>query len=254
MTTSLVVDRTSPLPLYHQLKTLLQAEINRKDLKPGDRLPSEHEIEVRFGVSRATIRQALNSLVQEGVVERIQGVGTFVAHPHIRHSSGLISFTEDMRGQGLTPSHEVLESLLKEAPDSIRERLDLGQNHSTWYLRRLHLADSVPVGIGETWIPLQHLGAVVDALAQGEVEIGSLYDFLESSQVGVKLDSGTETVTADLSDDALAELLRCESGSPLLRVERITYMADSRPIEVSRMAFVASRYEYRTEIFRKASS
>lgn len=252
--TTPVVDRTSPLPLYHQLKSLLEAEIASNDLKPGDRLPSEHEIETRFGVSRATIRQALNSLVQEGVIERVQGIGTFVANPHVRHSSGLISFTEDMRGQGLTPSHEVLESVLKEPPDSIGEKLDLKQNHSTWFLLRLHLADSVPVGIGETWIPLQHLGSVVDDLARGEIEIGSLYDFLESSQIGVKLDSGTETVTADLADESVAELLRCEAGSPLLRVERVTYMADQRPIELSRMAFVASRYEYRTEIFRKARS
>lgn len=246
--TSAAVSRTDPLPLYHQLKAALVSAIHDGGLQPGDRLPSESEMEQRYAVSRAVIRQALDQLVQEGVVERLQGKGTFVASPRIRHASRLISFTEDMRSQGLSPAHRVLVSEPVVAADDVAERLQLGEDRACWFLRRLHLADGRPVGTGASWLSLAHLGTSEVEMAEATMHLTSLYDLLQG-RLGVSLGRGVETVAADLVDAELAALLGRKVGSPLLRVERVTYASDSRPIELTRIAFLGDRYEYRTAIY-----
>lgn len=243
------IDRAYPVPLYHQLRSALISEIRDGGLQPGDRLPSESEIEQRYNVSRAVIRQALNGLVHDGVVERFRGKGTFVARPRIRHASRLISFSEDMRSQGLSPAHRVLVSAPVEPPDDVAERLQLGTDRACWFLRRLHLADGSPVGIGESWLSLTHLWISEAAMAEATQELTSLYDLLQGLRLGVRLGRGTETVVADLADVEEAELLERDVGAPLLRVERVAYATDGQPIELTRIAFLGDRYEYRTEIY-----
>lgn len=248
---SLAVDRDNPVPLYYQLKAALTAEMTHSGLQPGDRLPSESEIEQRFGVSRATVRQALNTLVAEGLIERQQGRGTFVARPKIHHASRLTSFTEDMRSLGLRASHKLLGSVVLEAPEDVADRLAMSSDQRTCqFLRRLFLADEEPVGVADTWLPLATLGDAGTLLEQADVESGSLYDLLQNPPLNLHLHRGIESVSPDTADPDLASQLNCERGTPLLRVERITFTVEDTPIELTRMLFVGSRYEYRAEVFR----
>lgn len=246
-----LVDRRAPLPLYHQLKQALVDDIERRGLTAGDRLPTEAEIERRYRVSRSTIRQALRDLVVEGVVERIQGKGTFVAGGHLTHVPLLTSFTENMRAQGHTPSRRVLESRVAVPPPGVATVLGLeADGQRCRFLRRLLSADGQPVGVAETWLPVAVLGAHDDLFDPARLESGSLYDLLQSPPIGLVLHRGVETVRSGLADADHARLLGCEPGAAVLVVDRLTHTPQDRPVEATRMVFAGGRYEYRVEMFR----
>lgn len=248
---NLGLDRDGPLPLYFQLKQAILREIRRNGLAPGDRLPTEAVIEATYGVSRSTIRQALNELVAEGVVERIQGKGTFVATPKITHVPLLTSFTENMRNQGFVPSRRVLISETREAPAEIAAKLRLHDGTKRCrFLRRQLLADDQFVGVADTWLPVAVLGAHDELFDPALLEQGSLYDLLQGPEIGLALHRGVETVTPLLADAELAALLACPEGSPVLVVDRLTYSPDERPVEATRMVFDGARYEYRVQMFK----
>jgi GntR family transcriptional regulator len=244
------LDRDAPLPLYFQLKQALLEDIRRRELRPGDRLPTETEIEGRYGVSRATIRQALAELSTEGVIRRIQGLGTFVATPKIQHAPSLLSFSELAAAQGFVPSHRVLSSTVVEAPAEVADQLDIDDGASCRHLRRLLLADGKVVGLAETWLPRQLLGPHDGLLEEERLGDGSLYRLLESPPVGIRPHHATETISASVATKGLAELLECEVGTPVLQLRRRSFTPEGRPMEFSRLRFVSERYEYRVEMQR----
>jgi GntR family transcriptional regulator len=249
--TSTAIDRAAPLPLYFQLKQQLVGEIRDHGLAPGDRLPSESAIERRYGVSRTTIRQALNELVIEGVVERVQGKGTFVAAPKITHVPLLTSFTENMRSQGYVPSRRVLVSVVAEAPPDVAAKLSLERSGERCrFLRRLLLADDEVVGVAETWLPVSVLGPHDEFFDPVQLEQGSLYDLLQGPDIGLVLHRGVETVKPRVADAQYASLLQCGEHASVLVVDRLTYTPEERPVEATRMVFAGSRYEYKAEMFR----
>ncbi len=247
------MDRASALPLYAQLKDALLDQMQRDGSKPGDRLPTEGEIETSFGVSRTTVRLALQALAQEGMVERIQGRGTFVAAPKISHQPMLTSFTENMRLQGLHPSRRALVSELREAPEHVAAPLELPQDARTCrFLRRLLLADDRPVGVAETWLPVEFVGLDDDVFNPRSLSENSLYELLRWPSVGLNLERGEETVRAALADADDAELLECAEGESVLIVDRTSFNTAGRPVELTRLTFDGARYQYRTEVRRPA--
>lgn len=249
------VDRASALPLYAQLKDALLDEMQRAGSKPGDRLPTEGEIETRFGVSRTTVRLALQALAHEGIVERIQGRGTFVAAPKISHQPMLTSFTENMRLQGLHPSRRALVSELREAPDRVGSRLELRADDRTCrFLRRLLLADERPVGVAETWLPVGFVGPGDEVFNHRLLNENSLYDLLRWPSVGLNLERGEETVRSALAEADDADLLECCEGDPVLIVDRTSFNTDGKPVELTRLTFDGARYQYRTEVRRPGDS
>src|SRR5512146_670616 len=149
MTASLppLLDREAALPLYAQLRDALLREVKDGGLQPGDRFPTEAAIRERYRVSRATIRQALADLEAGGVIRKVQGLGTFVAVPKIRHVPLLTSFTELASSQGFTPSHRVLSSSTEQAPAEVAAELGLADGAPCRFLRRLFLADGEAVGL-----------------------------------------------------------------------------------------------------------
>lgn len=238
------LDRNAPVPLYYQLRQALLNQIRKNGLKPGDQMPTELEIERRYQVSRSTIRQAINDLVADGVVERIQGKGTFVAAPKIRHIPRLTSFKENMLSQGYVPSHRTLASYEAQAPQDVAAKLGVDEATSCRFLRRLLLADGEVIGAAETWIPREMLGEHDRLLEQSVFDEGSLYDLLESPPINLTLEHGAERIGARVADERYAELLGCQPGDPLLSVDRVTYDASERAVEWTHMVFLGSRYEY----------
>lgn len=243
------LDREAPLPLYFQLREALLREIHDRGLRPGDRLPTETELERRYRVSRSTIRQALNDLAAEGVVKRIQGKGTFVGTPRIQHVPVLTSFTELLRSQGYAPSHRLLASSTVGAPEEVASDLGLEEGAPCRFLRRLFLADGNPVGLAETWLPREVLGPGDELFEHGALEDGSLYELLEG-EVGLALHRAIETVNPSVADARDGGLLRCPPGSPVLLIRRISFDRDERPVESTRLVFAGDRYEYRVEMYR----
>lgn len=246
------LDREAPLPLYFQLREAIVREIHHLGLGPGDRLPTELELERRYRVSRSTIRQALNDLAADGVIRRIQGKGTFVEAPRIQHVPVLTSFSELLRSQGYTPSHRLLASSVVPAPAEVAEGLLIEEGASCRYLRRVFLADGDPVGVADTWLPRVLLGDHDALFENGEIEEGSLYEILQRPPLDLALHRAVETINPGLAEQADAELLRHQPGSPLLVIKRITFTPDDRAVEWTRLLFAGDRYEYRVEMQRPA--
>ncbi len=246
------LDREAPLPLYAQLREALLREVRDGGLEPGDRLPTEAAIRARYRVSRATVRQALADLESSGVIRRVQGLGTFVASPKIRHVPLLTSFAELASSQGFAPSHRVLSSSLEEAPAEIASELDLEEGARCRFLRRLFLADGNAVGLAETWLPVDALRGRDELFDQSRLDEGSMYEVLQSEAVGLVLDHAVETISPGVADAPSAKALGCKRGTPVLRIRRVTFTPDGRAVESTRLVFVGDRYEYRVELHRPA--
>lgn len=242
------LDRSIPLPLYHQLKLELLRDMREHGLVAGDRLPTEAEIEARYDVSRSTIRQALSQLVAEGLVQRIQGKGTFVADRTIVHAPLLMSFTENMTAQGYVPTRRIVR-MDRRLPDTeIAARLGAEDGVACTYLLRTLLADEETVGVAETWLPGDLIGD--DELDVGVLETSSLYDVLQRPPISLDLYHGTETIRAQGAGAEAAALLGVNAYSPVLVVERVTRNSGDRVVESTRTVFAAERYEYVVEMDR----
>lgn len=243
------VDRSSPLPLYIQLEAAMLEHIRTQKLRPGDRLPTEAEIAATYAVSRATIRQSLNRLVTDGHVERLQGLGSFVAKPRPVHQTLLNSFTENMRAQGYEPQRRVLRSETVQAPSEVQDQLR-AQDGECQYIERLFLADDRPIGLSRTWLPVESLAGRLDLFAAATLGSSSLYELLQGQDIGMVLRRGVETVRAGLASADEARLLEYGAGSPTLVVRRVSFSRSGRPVEWTVMTFAADRYEYRVELSR----
>jgi len=243
--TSLLV-REAGEPLHLQMRRALLAEIRERSLRPGDSLPSEKELEERYGVSRTTVRQAVASLVADGVVRKLQGKGTFCADPEVSHVPRLTSFTENMLAQGHVPTKELLDSRRVSSP--IISHISLDPAAEFRFLRRLLLADGRPIGMADTWLPLSVLEGHDEPLEFAALGSQSLYTVLTAAPLALSLHHGSELVYASLVDAELAILLRCDKDAPALVAERTTYTADERVVEFTRMSFAGNRYVYRVDL------
>lgn len=249
---TVLLDREAPLPLYAQLRDALVLQVREGGLQPGDRFPTEAAIQDRYRVSRATVRQALADLEANGVIRRVQGLGTFVAAPKIRHVPLLTSFAELVSSQGFTPSHRVLASSVEGAPADVASELGLEQGARCRFLRRLFLVDDKAVGLAETWLPVGVLGGHDDLFEHDRLDRGSMYEVLQGEPIGLVLDHAVETISPGAVDGADAGLLGCPPGTPVLLIGRITFTPDEQAVESTRLVFVGERYEYRVELHRPA--
>ena len=247
-----LLDRESPLPLYAQLRDALLHEIRDGGLQPGDRFPTEVSIRDRYRVSRATVRQALADLEAGGVIRKVQGLGSFVAVPKIRHVPLLTSFSELAASQGFAPSHRVLSSSVEGVPADAADELGFAEGTRCRFLRRLLLADGDAVGLAETWLPLDVLHGHDELFDRDRLDQGSMYEVLQSEPIGLVLDRAVETISPGVVDAASAELLGCEAGTPVLLIRRSTFTPEGHPVESTRLVFVGERYEYRVELRRPA--
>lgn len=242
-----VVNRSSPLPLYVQLENALLERIRDERLKPGDRLPSETEIEGQYLVSRATIRTALNRLVAAGRIERMQGLGSFVARPRPTHKTLLNSFTENMRAQGFRPHRKLLRAGVVEPDAEIRAALRLPRGDCQ-RIERLLLADDRPIAIARTWLPVELLQDRLHLFSVQALVSTSLYEILQGPEMGLRLDHGVETIRSSCASRPEAKLLECRTGSPTLVVRRTAFDPRERPVEYSVLTFAGDRYEYHVEL------
>jgi GntR family transcriptional regulator len=243
-------DRQSAVPLYVQLREALRTDIEARGLRPGDRLPTEAELEARYGVSRSTIRQAVGDLETEGLLRRVQGKGTFVGTPKIQHHPVLTSFSDLLRGQGYHPSHRLLSSTVVDAPAEVVQGLELDEGAACRRLERVLSADGDPVGVSRTWLPLAVLGDHDGAIARGAAGGRSLYELLAEASAALVPARASETIDPALASQAEADLLGCATGTPLLFIRRCSWTTADLPLEWTELRFVPGRYQYRVELHR----
>lgn len=233
------IDKNSSVPLYLQLKEILKERIEHY-MEPGDAIPVEIEIEKEYGVSRMTVRKAIDELVDEGMVVKQQGKGTFVQQSKITQDAGTIfSWTEEMRNKG--KSTETREMEVREVTPSrkLAEALRLHKNERTVCLKRVRYTEGEPLAIMINYLRLQYVPGLLENGLQSE----SLYEDLEQIY-RVKLVEADETISAREATDLEALTLHIPPGSAVLHIVRTSYMANGMPVEVVDMTARADRYQY----------
>lgn len=234
-----MLDKSSPVPLYHQLRSLLQQRIERGELCANDRLPAEEEIAVRFDISKITVREALKLLAADGYVRREQGRGTFVTAPRIMQGPRkLTCFSEEMRLRGLVATSKVLQAETIAAGRDLAEKLKIPEGAPVFRLKRLRLANGETMGIQVAHLPVEN----VPGIAELDLSAHSLYALLEQ-RFGLKPARAREThyATALTAEDA--QELGLEPGAPALAAERLTLLADGRPLEYVWSIMRGDRYQ-----------
>jgi GntR family transcriptional regulator len=244
------LDRALPVPLYHQLKSLLMTRIESGELKPQDRLETEDELADRYRVSKATVRQALAELAREGQLRREQGRGTFVAEPRVEQGPReLTSFSDDMKRRGLRGHSKVLERSVVAADETIARFLGLTPGVPVLRLQRLRLADGEPLGIQTAYVPL----ALAPGLENEQFETASLYEVLER-KYGLTAATARESHFAALLPRSQCRLLNAPPGSPGLCAERTAFLPDGQPLEHTSSAMRADRYQITLELVKSGGA
>jgi GntR family transcriptional regulator len=223
------------VPRYYEIEQALRARI--AELRPDDPLPSDAMLCEEFGVSRMTARNAVQRLAQEGIVYRVPGRGTFVAEPPVHRQAGnLLSFTEEMRRRGRTPTSRVLARAVRDAGPSEASALRLPPDGRVLAIRRLRLADAEPMAIEE---------AVFDAglaalLLEADLEQRSLHETLVAG--GHVPKQGRARLGAEGATAVDAALLGVAEGSALLVEKRVIHDDRAQPLELTESRYAGDRY------------
>jgi GntR family transcriptional regulator len=241
------LDRASPVPLHVQLQQALKAQIEEGAWGAGGLVPGEPELCQAYGVSRTTVRQALNELAREGLVRRERGRGTFVTPPKLAASAvqRLSGFFEDMITQGFPPASEVLAQRVVAASESVATRLSLAPGAPVIEIERLRFAGEEPVVLTTTYLPHE----LCAGLENAELRNRSLYEYLES-EFGLTLARGRRTIEAVAASARQSRLLRVRKGAPLILLQSESYLEDGRPLEYYFAYHRGDRSRFEVELVR----
>lgn len=228
-------------PKYRRLRNAL-ADLVRQ-LPAGASIPTERELGQRFGVSRGTVRQALDHLEAEQLIYRSQGRGTFVAKPKIDQVLELSGHTATTRARGMAPSSTLVSVSQGPADALTAEMLGLDEGAEALRLERVRLANGEPLAIELLYLDRARFGEL-DALLDAS---GSLYELLRS-RYGVELAWGEETIEARAASEREADLLGLPMGAPVLLLGRQSFDPDGKPVEYVRAVYRADRFRFRTRL------
>jgi GntR family transcriptional regulator len=231
-----------PTPKHAQLREILRRTVE-EGLAPGSPIPSERELAERYGVSRLTVRSAIGRLVDEGLLSRVRGKGTFTATRRMDLQLYLMSFTDDMRKRGLVPTTEVLGTGTDVPPSATASALRLAPSDTAYRLWRLRRADGVPLAVERGWY---HPGMVPGLPELDLTE--SLYAQL-AQHYGIRFDHARQTVWTEPADRDTARLLAIRTGSPLLVFRRIS-STGGEPVEDMTSWYRGDRYQVNMQLDR----
>jgi len=233
------LDRNSVVPLYYQIRKHLLAQLRSGALKSGQLIPSEFEISAHFGVSRMTARQAIKSLCDLGVAYSLRGKGTFVSGIKFeKNFRQVLSFTEEMQKRGWRPRTKPLSFTIAAARGEAAEALHLARNEKVISIRRVRYANSAPMGIEWSRIPLQLCPDIFEKFDPSS----SLYEAL-LAHYGIHIVIADETIEAGLANSAEARLLEIPAKSPVFLFTRISYLHEGKPAEYVKSTYRADRYK-----------
>lgn len=221
-----VLKKSEGIPLYTQIRKSLRDDITNKVLLPGQKIPSEDELAAKFGVSRMTVRQGISDLIDEGLLYRRHGVGTFVAQPHFeRDHSRLTSFVESAKEDGIDLVIRVLIADILPAKLKVAQSLSLKEGDLVVRVKTLRYAAEIPITVHDTYVPYK----LFPQLLQEDLEAHHLWDIFDSYGFSVK--RAIQRLEAREADDEVAQLLEVDEGFPILYKERIVFLDDGTPVE-----------------------
>jgi GntR family transcriptional regulator len=236
---------SSGAPLYAQVEQALVERFG-VDLHPGDRLPTEDELIRTFGVSRITVRRAIQNLAARDLVVTRRGQGSFVAAPRFRQPlTAMTGFVEDMGAHGLRSRARVLRVEEIAAPPDAREALELPLGAQVTHIQRVRLAVGHPVSFDDTYLPVD-LGRLI---AQDDLENEQVFTLLESRH-GTPLVEAAYALQASTADTEVAEALEIAEGSAIFRIERTSFSTGQRPVDYEILHYRGDAITFTTRLPR----
>lgn len=235
------ISKENPLPLHYQLKEVIQEMVDNEELLPGQAIPPEREICEFQGVSRMTVNKAILTLVNEGVLYREQGRGTFVSKSKVKQElDHLKGFTEEMSEKGLKADSKILSFSIKEATKKNREVLEMNDNDKLVIeINRLRLLNDEPYSIETAWIPHKLCPDLTKELVDGK----SLYKIFKV-KYGYVLEKAKQTIEPIILNEYQSEILNLNENSLALLLKRTTYLNDNTPIEHTKEIYRSDKYKY----------
>lgn len=242
------LQRSSPVAMHRQLAQHLRDAITTGVYKQGDRIATEQELSQKYAVSRITARQAVIQLVSESLLVRRQGKGTFVTARPVKHDLvELHGFFDELVARGVNPEIQLIEFSKLVAPARVSEKL-ASDNKQVTYWKRLYCRDGEPFAVAWVYLAPQVVG-VTRALAEQHTS----YHIIESLRQ-LKIAHADISIRAQLSDAKTRKLLRMPPGTPLIALERVSYLADNTPIEYALYCAHADSYEYTFRVNSKINA
>ena len=233
------------LPRYQRLADLLRDEIRNGVRKPGDRLPSENVIAEEHGLAPGTARKALAELVNEGILERAQGRGTFVRRPSFDRSLfRFFRFRSKQQGNDI-PDSKIQSRAAEPLPDVVAEALQQPLHSTGIHMSRLRIIDDAPVLLEDIWLPFESFRPLLEL---SNDDIGPLLYPAYDRHCDQVVARAEEVLTADVANDETSKLLNISLGDPIIVVDRLARGFDGQPIEWRRSRGPASLFHYQIEI------
>ncbi|MCV6547024.1 MAG: GntR family transcriptional regulator [Cohaesibacter sp.] len=233
------------LPIYQRLADILRRDVTEGRLRPGDRVPSDNELSHAYELSPGTVRKALDLLVQEDLFERFHGRGTFVRRPSFDASLFRFFRFRTPDGTKSVPEGRILRRTREKVPSYIARQLKIPEGDAAISMSRLRLIDDVPIVAEEIWLPLQRFEAFLDILTE---DVGNLLYPVYDEVCGQLIAKAEESLTAEAASAETARLLRIETGSPVMMIDRLAKGYDGTPMEWRRSRGRADLFHYHTEI------
>ncbi|WP_456400315.1 GntR family transcriptional regulator [Mesoaciditoga sp.] len=238
------IDRSSPIPIYHQLYELLKIKIENGEFTVGQYLPSETSLAKRYGVSRLTVRQALSKLVEDGLIEKHRGKGTKVrSRKNVENLMELRSFTEEARESGHVPSSIVMQNTLVDTPFFVADKLNLPSKSKMILLKRLRLLDGVPYVIEWAYINPGVDTRLLNILEM-DMSKASLYDYIKKT-LEIKFEYAYETLEVGHASAEEARLLSIKTGDCVALRKRFTYTENGECIEYTQSIYRGDKYKFK---------
>ncbi|WP_085506087.1 GntR family transcriptional regulator [Thalassobacillus devorans] len=238
------LDQSNPVPLHIQLKEILEKKIFDGEYQA--KVPSEREFMEQFSVSRSTVREAINLLVREGVLEKKHGKGTFVSFKPIQDWLGsLSSTTETIRNMGMKPGAKLLDHGVIEPAPEIVEATGL---ETAYFIKRIRYADDIPIAIENQYYPVD-IGTM---LANYDIDKGTLYDLLEK-KLGIHFADAKQNISGGCFQEADAEHLGITSDVCALMIHRMIYDQEGSLIEYQEGFYRSDMYSFSINLSRKNS-
>ena len=235
--------------LYSGVETVLASEIADGDLRVGDQLPTEDSLILRFGVSRITVRRAIQNLVSRGLVEIRRGKGTFVAAPKIiQELTELSGFVEDMHALGRKPTARVIGKEIVTADATVARQLALTRGEHVVRIRRVRMADGIPLSFDETYLALE----IGKKIITNNLKAEPIFSLLER-KYNIPLVEAEYKLDAVPAETEVAAALKVKQRSPIFRIERTSYSIGNRPVDYERLHYRGDLVRFVTRLVRKVS-
>lgn len=232
------INRSGATPIHAQIQLFIRKQITNGKIKSGSPVPSERELAEQLCVSRMTVRQAMTTLREEGLIYQKRGKGTFVSpHKLDIHTRSLSGFSDEMQRRGMKPVSKILEMRREDADRDVAEKLNVEIGSRVFRLERLRIADEIPMSVETAFLPAARFAG----LEKYDYEKKSLYQIL-ISKYGVNMVSAEEILEAAVCDAQTSKSLGVKKNSPLLIVHRTVFTDENEAVEYTKSIYRADRY------------